>query len=1024
MRRNALARVARLAAASGALAATPFVPSARTLAQVPADESWRTIRTQHFDVHFTPVLDSVARRTAAAAELAYGNLASELVPPRGRVQIVVSDGADASNGSATMFPRNTVIVLAKPPVDVPSLRGYGDWTALVVQHEMAHVFQLDRTRGWWRVAQAVFGRNPVLFPNAYAPAWLTEGLAVYYESRFAAGGRLGSAYYASIARAAAAERALPPLGALSRASSRFPYGEGIYLYGASVARALAERGGPGSVRRFVERSSGDVIPFLLDRDARRAFGESFTRAWRELRDSAVRAAASHASHPGAGAAGPAVDAAPGAPAAGAGLRVAAGGARQTGFPRWIGDTAVLFASDPARETPGAYLLAVGGGDARRIARRNSLDANVPRLTTGAGGVVYSQAEFIDRFRVRDDLYRDDASGTHRLTHGARLSAPDVRRDGAIVAVQTVPGSTRLVRVSADGRAVVPLTVAAADTQWSVPRWSPDGSRIAGVRISRGANALVVLDTLDTLDTRETRDTRDTLDTIGAARVVVASPAPIRSVAWTGDGRTLVYSADRDGTTSVYAASADAEGTTPGAPVVAAPGGLYDVDVAPGGAGGVDGMVAIAASTVRADGYGIALWRGPIGGASGAPPPAADERSAGPALWDVVPDTSQARPYSPWRTLSPAYWSPLFSTGGLGGTSLGGLTSGFDVIGRHAYAAQALVNIGNGNVDAALSYQYARLANPVLSLSASQFWDYGQVIASGAPAGLLERRRRTVGARATIVRPRVRTFASATIGAELEDRSYVTDPAPLRGRLREFYGSAHRYPAILAGANFANTQRPARSISPEDGIAVGAAVRQRWETGVGDAGRSAVGVFTGYRSLDLGGFAHHVVAVRLTGGIADRRSPGDYSVGGVSGSALSVIPGLVVGDPARTFPVRGFPPGTEQGTRAVAGSVEYRAPLALVARGLGLLPLFLDRASIAAFADAGRATCVPGAASGCISSDTTPPTLASMGAELALDTALQYDVPYRLRLGMAFPVAGAGYARAPSVTAYVTLGAAF
>ncbi|MEO6778101.1 MAG: hypothetical protein ABI194_01500, partial [Gemmatimonadaceae bacterium] len=253
-------------------------------AQVPSNETWRTISTQHFRVHFTAHLEPEARHAASVAERAYSNLAGELATPRGLIDVVISDAADASNGSATVVPRPRIIIYARPPVDEPSLESYDDWTVLVVQHELTHIFHLDRSRGWWRAAQSVFGRNPVLFPNYYTPSWLTEGLAVYYESRFTSGGRLHGSFGAAITRSTAVDNSLPSLGELSLATSRFPYGQSVYVYGSYVWDELARTHGASSVPAFIERSSGEPIPFFLDREAKETFGESFTHAWDHWRD--------------------------------------------------------------------------------------------------------------------------------------------------------------------------------------------------------------------------------------------------------------------------------------------------------------------------------------------------------------------------------------------------------------------------------------------------------------------------------------------------------------------------------------------------------------------------------------------------------------------------------------------------------------------------------------------------------------------------------------------------------------------
>ena len=69
-------------------------------------------------------------------------------------------------------------------------------------------------------------------------------------------------------------------------------------------------------------------------------------------------------------------------------------------------------------------------------------------------------------------------------------------------------------------------------------------------------------------------------------------------------------------------------------------------------------------------------------------------------------------------------------------------------------------------------------------------------------------------------------------------------------------------------------------------------------------------------------------MRGAGGWADDNANGYFAVGGVSGTTFQIIPGYVLGEGFKTFPVRGFPSGTLLGTRALVGSAEYRVPLLL------------------------------------------------------------------------------------------------
>src|SRR5690606_28172580 len=104
----------------------------------------------------------------------------------------------------------------------------------------------------------------------------------------------------------------------------------------------------------------------------------------------------------------------------------------------------------------------------------------------------------------------------------------------------------------------------------------------------------------------------------------------------------------------------------------------------------------------------------------------------------------------------------------------------------------------------------------------------------------------------------------------------------------------------------------------------------------------------------------------------------------------------------TLPVRGFPAGTQRGSRAAAGSFEVRFPVALVERGYGLLPLALRRLSGGGFADVGSAWCPEGCGP---SSPERPDPLVAAGLEAMVDLRVGYHLDLPLRFGVAFPLRG-------------------
>lgn len=679
------------------------------------------------------------------------------------------------------------------------------------------------------------------------------------------------------------------------------------------------------------------------------------------------------------------------------------------FPRWTDSTHLIYSANTDRDVPGVYSVTLRGQE-RRLARRNGTGVNVPL----ADGMVYAQLDWTTPYALRSDLYRTRAGHDVQLTHDARVSDPDARPDGQIVAVRGSRGSNQLVLVTADGRRITPLTGFSPDTQWYDPRWSPDGRRIAAVRWEHGGYTSVVV-----------------LDTAGATlRVMLRERAVAATPAWTPDGRSLLFTSDRSGRAEVYRAALDSSRVVDGGGAAGTDAGVTAV----GGAGaGVtyplispDGSQ-IAVTALRGDGYhiGVAPYDSARTVALGEDPPT-DSAAVPPD----ARDSGRVTRYSPWAALIPRYWMPVANTSDQGYIQVGAYTSAYDVLQRHGYALQALYNFRfPAEVELSGSYEYRGLGQPVLDVGAQEFWSH-QPIAdiNGNTLGTLVHRTVTAAIQETLLWPRERTGASWAIGAALEARTYHTDPGSLIADIDPFFASSPSFPSIYTIVSWSNVRNPALSISPEDGISLSATARQRWQRAASSATeRSLVSVLDGYKSLDLPGFAHHVIAAQVALGFENDDAISTFTAGGRSGQTLQVVPGVSVGDQPRVFGVRGFPAGAANGTRAIAGSLEYRVPLWAPGRGWHLLPLFLGKTSLTVFADGAEAWCplrqgaLPGV---CEAQDAQRRLLSSGGAELDFDTALQYDVAYRLRLGMAVPTSNGRFYGASPIDFYIAFGIPF
>ncbi|MGH7679966.1 MAG: hypothetical protein ACRENU_15975, partial [Gemmatimonadaceae bacterium] len=689
---------------------------------------------------------------------------------------------------------------------------------------------------------------------------------------------------------------------------------------------------------------------------------------------------------------------------------------------------LVYSGSSGKETYGAFRLTLPSQatshESRvtrdRLGRRNSRS---PNSVLPNGALLYSQLEYTSPYNLRSDLYvSEPGRGTRRLTRGARLAFPDARADGRIVVVQTIPAGTRIALVSSDGQSIIPITSGGMDEQWSEPRWSPDGNHIAAIRWTLGGTSeVVVLDTTGRVEQTLTRE-----------RTINATPS------WSPDQRYVYFSSDRTGITNLYRGAFEpGDSATVVERMSDALSGLFEPELSPSGR-------LLAASVFKADGYHVGF--APLGDVRVERAPAIETvapRVPARAPSSLLPPPSK---YSPWRSLVPRAWLPYFESA-LDSNSVrfGAFTSGTDIVGRHSYQGLLYVPSDGSGVTGSFFYRNAMLGRPLIDVYYTQDWENRGCILDASQQntciGTLRRRIQEATLALTALRPKVRTFSYASLGVGFERRSYATDSASLILRIDSLYRRTYYYPSVLFSLGWGNTQYPPLAISPEDGISLAgtARVRQR----LSDTAKyslSLVGSTAGYKSIALPGYGHHVLALHVAGGLQDSRGTGYYEVGGVSGGTVGVLPGYVLGEGRRTFSVRGFPAASLLGIRAYQSSAEYRAPLLLPGRGLGTLPLFLDRTSITIFGDAGSAWCpgvyslrpAPGT-SLCTQPDVDDGfvflranTIASFGAELNITAAiLTWDAPFRYRLGYAVPAFGTEFVpgdQKPIV--YFTVGASF
>lgn len=473
--------------------------------------------------------------------------------PPGRVEIVIEDPFEISNGFAfTVLDRPVIVFWASPPDPRESIGQFRTWGEMLATHEFGHVAHLTRpsrnplTRLLWQLAPVDLG--PIALR---APRWVIEGYATYIEGKVTGSGRPHGLWRAAILRQWAIEGRLPTYEQLSSWSD-FEGGEFAYLAGSAFLEWLARQQGDSSLvhvwRRLTARRNrsfdeafagvyGDPPHTLYGRFTAQvtaqAVGIDSTLAHREGASELVQ-------HLTRGTGDPAIS--PDGKHVAVVLR-----------PRDRPARVVVWSTSPEPDTTERQarekLLARDPADvpARRIyplpkralATLRARDGRAfedPRWMPDGRRLLLWRATRRADGSLRPELYEWEFArhALRRLTTRAAVRQPDPSPNGRMaVALRCLAGYCDVVTVDLATERVRVVASGDVFTSYARPRWSPDGHTIA-VALQRGNRWRIAL--LDTAG--------------GASRFVDPDDGANRfDPAWI-DARTLVVTSDRGGTANI------------------------------------------------------------------------------------------------------------------------------------------------------------------------------------------------------------------------------------------------------------------------------------------------------------------------------------------------------------------------------------------------------------------------------------------------------------------------------------------
>ncbi|MEM1417229.1 MAG: BamA/TamA family outer membrane protein [Myxococcota bacterium] len=910
--------------------------------------AWRSVESEHFVVHYPEGLAVLARRVAALSERAHARLAPILQhEPSRRVHVVLSDEVDFANGSATALPYPTTRLFATSPDDLSTLGDYDDWLSLLVTHEHTHVLHLDTVGGLPRALNGIFGR--VFSPNNVQPRWFIEGLAVHEETEETGGGRLRSTLFEMFMRMATLEDALLGLDQLSTGVDQWPRGNAWYLYGSRFVDFVAHRHGREALTAMSQEYARRLVPYGLNRTARRATGESVTELYAQWQ------AHLRAKH---GAVRDRVE----AEGRVEGRRLTFRG-ETARAPRFLDDgTLVHYAADRS-EDPQLRLVDVATGAHRQLTR--AVGIVTPAPARGGRDVWYGALDNTGDVYFQHDLFRfDRATGERtRITEGFRAREPDVSPDGRRVAF-TVDGAgtTHLMIARTDdvpGTARL-LVRSRRYEQIYTPRFSPDGRRVAFSRWTHGGFRDLAIADVET----------------GALIEVTRDRALDTGPCWSADGRSLYFSSDRSGIANLHRWD-EATGAVVRLTNVLA--GAYSPDLSPDGR-----TLAYLGYTSR----GWDLWMLPLDQALEVPAtPYVDTRPA-PIARDML--VAPSRRYQPGRSMWPRAWTLDLGQDTFG-SELGLNVSGEDAVGYYAWNARVATSLITGYTDVDASFRFARSRLPLTVRAFRNVERRGGLRVGGANRPWTET---SLGASADVAYPIRRQLYAQSLSAgytarfldprqRFEGRLDPNDPPP---RLPE----TGWFTSARLGWVWSDVRRHPWDVTPSEGrrltLRVGVA-----SPAIGSDFESVNASWSWTRFVEAPWAQHHVFALRYGGGISggDLGRRGLFSVGGFPETSLltQILEDQTLGGVA----LRGYRPFVRSGTRFQQAQLEYRFPLGRIQRGLATYPVFLNRAYASVFVDAADAY-----------SERFAPrrVLVGVGGELFLDFTLAYVLPYSLRIGLA------------------------
>ncbi|MBF0239432.1 MAG: PD40 domain-containing protein [SAR324 cluster bacterium] len=633
---------------------------------------WQTLTTTHLRIHFHQGEKHLAQKTAMIGERIYASLATWFNWQPDFIDMILNDRVDYSNGAATPIPRNTMYLFMHPPDDLNTLEEFDDWLDLLIQHEMTHIFHLDKASGFPQDIRKIFGRtiaDPFVFaafPAVFQPVWMQEGLATFQETSLSRKvGRGQSAYFRMLMRMELMG-GFKSIRQVNDSLVAWPPNT-QYLYGVFFYQFLEERYGTPSIRGWIEEYSDNWIPFGINWTAEQVFQDKdMTELWEEFSvwiharfQPEMEELRQHTIEEGE--------------------RLTSDG-YMTSMPQVTEDGSLWYLRNDYKSA-GSLMRQIPGRESEavlEVTHQTRFDADAHQ------GVLLTQLDLVRNLNTWSDLYHfnPETGELRQITEGGRyLFAIWGPEKNDILAVHTTSAGTALRRLNLKGEVLETLWDSENQEIISWPDLSPDGQNLVAMVWKPGKRWNLELFSL------QNHTWTPLLETLE----IEAHPR------FSSEGTNVIFSANYGGRYNIYQLNLSDQQITP--LTYLAGGGFYPF---PAG----DHLYYAGMSVTGLNIYRIALQSLPLPVSTETSPmfPLHDETT----MTDADKGLSQGvtEPYSPWPGLKPTFWTPYLNFDSIRGEA-GIMTGVSDPLNRHTYNLLAAYDVTNNWPLGTIMYSYDR-----------------------------------------------------------------------------------------------------------------------------------------------------------------------------------------------------------------------------------------------------------------------------------------------------------------------------